>query len=235
MKALRTIIIDDEKHQRENIRMILNNHCSGIEVVAEGGSALEGMALLVKHNPDVIFLDVEMPGGTGFDLLNSIEILAAEVIFITAYGNHMQKAFKVNAFDYLVKPIDIEELITTVNRLKASKNRMNDAGHKISLPSSNGIIYIEKEDILYVRAQGSYAEVKLNSGKIILVSKNLKYIEALLPKEIFMRIHRSTLININEVKEFSRSEGGIVILDSGEGFNVSADCKDELLSRLADL
>ena len=235
MRTLRTIIIDDEKHQRENIRMIINNHCSDVEVVAEGSSALEGMALLVKHNPDVIFLDVEMPGGTGFDLLNSIETLEAEVIFVTAYGNHMQKAFKVNAFDYLVKPIDIEELMSTIERVKKLKIRPNETGSKISLPGSNGIIYIEKKEILLAKAQGSYAEIKLSSDKNLIISKNLKHIESLLVEDNFMRIHRSTLINLTCVKEFSRAEGGLVILNSGEEFHISPDCKDELLSRLADL
>lgn len=234
MNPLRAIIIDDESNQRGNVRMILEDHCTGVEVIAEGKSAIEGAALISKHNPDVVFLDVEMPGGTGFDLLNGIGKVDSEIILITAYTNYMQKAFKFNTFDYLVKPIDIDEMIKTIDRLKESKAALISSSRKISLPSTTGLVYIEKENITFIKAQGSYSEVQLETSKSMLISRNLKFFESILVEENFMRIHRSSIINLSHVKEFSRSEGGVVILSSGEILTVANDKRDELLEKLAN-
>ena len=234
MSILRTIIIDDEPNQRENIRLILEKHCTNIKIIAEGKSALEGAALVAKLDPDVVFLDIEMPGGTGLDLLKSYEDMDAQVVLVTAHENYMHDAFKVNVFDYLVKPIDIDEMIETVKRLHASARKEATQTRKIGLPSSNGLVYIEKEKIVFVGAQGSYSEVHFSSGEKMLISKNLKYFESILDEKTFMRIHRSSIANISHVKEFSRSEGGIVILSGGHEIQVSADRRDRLLEKLAE-
>lgn len=234
MTVLRAIIIDDESNQRGNIKMILEDHCTGVEVIAEGKSAIEGAALINKHNPDVVFLDVQMPGGTGFDLLDGIGKVDAEIILITAYTDYMQKAFKFNAFDYLVKPIDIDEMIKTVDRLKESRLPMSSGSLKISLPSTTGLVYVEKDKITVIRAQGSYSEVQLDDSKSLLISRNLKFFESLLGGENFMRVHRSSIINLSHVTEFSRSEGGLVVLSNGDSVPVANDNKDELLDKLAN-
>ncbi|MFT6921994.1 MAG: two-component system LytT family response regulator [Crocinitomicaceae bacterium] len=229
---LKAIIVDDESNQRENLRMILEGHCSGIEVVAEGKSALEGAGLIMKHNPDVIFLDVEMPGGTGLDLLQSLENVDAKVILVTAHANHMQEAFKVNVFDYIIKPIDIEEMIDTVDRIVSSTEVLTTESVKVALPSSNGLTFVNKEEILFIKAQGSYSEVQLKSGKSLLISKNLKFFESIITDKAFLRIHRSCIINLFHVAEFSKSDGGLVILSNGMEFPVGKDQRDVLLSAL---
>ncbi|MFT6246807.1 MAG: two-component system LytT family response regulator [Salibacteraceae bacterium] len=229
---LKAIIIDDESNQRENLRMILEGHCSGIEVVAEGKSALEGAGLILKHSPDVIFLDVEMPGGSGLDLLQSLEKVDAKVILVTAHANHMQEAFKVNVFDYIIKPIDIEEIIGTVDRVVSSTEILKTDSLKVALPSSNGLIFVNKEDILFIKAQGSYSEVQFKSGKSLLISKNLKFFESIITDKAFLRIHRSCIINLFHVAEFSKSDGGLVILSNGIEFPVGKDQRDVLLSAL---
>jgi two-component system LytT family response regulator len=231
---LKAIIVDDESNQRENLRMILEGHCSGVEVVAEGKSALEGAGLIMKHSPDVIFLDVEMPGGTGLDLLQSLEKVDAKVILVTAHANHMQEAFKVNVFDYIIKPIDIEEMIDTVDRIVNSSETLKTGSVKVGLPSSNGLIYVNKEDIVFIKAQGSYSEVQFKSGKPLMISKNLKFFESIIKDKAFLRIHRSCIINLLHVAEFSKMDGGLVILSNGQEFPVSKDQRDVLLSALQD-
>lgn len=235
MNLLQAVIIDDEPNHRENIRLILENYCEGVEIIAEGSSAIQGAALLAEHHPDVIFLDIEMPGGTGFDLIQAFEKIDAKIVLVTGHTGRMLDAFKVNVFDYIVKPIDIEEIQETVNRLKAAKSGDTSGTRKIGLPSSTGLIFIEKEGIEYIGANGSYAEVVLTSKKKVLVSKNLKYIDSLLMDNNFIRIHRSSIVNILHIKEFSRSEGGIVILSSGNELQVSPDKREELLEKLTSL
>ncbi len=232
---LKAIIIDDELNQRENIRLILEDYCSGIKVVGEGSSALEGASLLNKLNPDVIFLDIQMPGGTGLDLLKALYKIDPHVVLVTAHINYMKEAFKVNVFDYLVKPIDINELNNTVNRLHAIKQKHDTTSKKISLPSSTGYTYLEKDDIEYISANGSYSEVKCISGQKLLISKNLKHIESILSDTQFLRVHRSSIINTNHVREFSRSNGGIVVMKSGHETQVSADKRTVLLELLNQL
>lgn len=235
MRILRTVIIDDEPNQRENIRLILENHCENVKIIAEGKSAIEGAALVAKLNPAVLFLDIEMPGGTGLDLLKSYENMDTQVVLVTAHESYMHDAFKVNVFDYLVKPIDIDEMIDTVNRLHESARKEAIQTQKIGLPSSNGLVYVKKENIVFVSAQGSYSEVHFSSGEKMLISKNLKYFESILDENTFMRIHRSSIVHISHIKEFSRSEGGIVILSDGHEIQVSADKRERLLEKLAEL
>ena len=232
---IRAVIIDDESNQRENVRLILENHCDDVEVVAEGESAMEGMNIIKKHNPDVVFLDIQMPGGTGLDLLQTFEQLESKVVLVTAYANHMKDAFKVNVFDYLVKPIDIDEMIDTVDRIRNTIPKKTSSSSKVGLPSTTGFIYVEKKDIEYVGANGSYTEVYRCDEEKLLISKNLKYFENILDENQFMRIHRSSIVNIAHIKEFSRSQGGLVKLTSGHEIQVSSDKKNELLKRLEEL
>jgi two-component system LytT family response regulator len=235
MKMLRAIIIDDESNQRENIRLILEKHCAGVDVIAEGASAMEGISLLHKLSPDVMFLDVQMPGGTGLELLKTLDNLETKVVLVTAHSNHMQEAFKVRVFDYLIKPIDIHEMLDTVKRLQEIKSKETEGTRKVGLPSSTGYIYLEKEDIEYISANGSYSEVQCTSGQKLMISKNLKYLESILNDDQFIRVHRSSIINVRHVREFSRSEGGIVILTSGHETQVSSDKRALLLDRLEQL
>jgi two-component system LytT family response regulator len=231
---LTAIIIDDEKNLRENIRLILQNYCTGIEVVDEADSAIAGAGLIAKHRPDVIFLDIEMPGGSGLTLLDNFAETGAKVVLVTAHKNYMQKAFKANVFDYLVKPVDITELQETVERIRNQMSISAAQSSKVGIPSTNGVMYIEKDDLLYIQAQGSYSEVHLHEKESFLVSKNLKHFEKLLLDDQFLRIHRSSLINLRHVREFSRLDGGIVIMSNDQTLPVTKEKRDLLLLKMAE-
>lgn len=223
--------------------MILENYCENVEVVGEAESAVKGAVMITKLNPDLIFSDIEMPGGNGFSLLEALESVKAKIVLVTAHANYMKKAFKFNVFDYLVKPIDIEEFQNTIERVRKSiesevpseQVEIDSESTKMALPTSTGRLYIDYSEIVQISAQGSYSDVKLQSGKLILVSKNLKYFESAMNKRTFMRIHRSCIVNLTFIREFSKSERGKVILTNNDELPVSNENKEELLERLSRL
>jgi two-component system LytT family response regulator len=238
---LRAVIIDDELSSREILRNYLREYCGQVRVAGEAGTVAEGVEMIRKVNPQVVFLDVEMPFGNAFDLLEELPERDFETVFVTAYNQYALEALNQHAAYYLMKPIDIDELIRAVayvEEVVEKENRLEDrvlssrtpkVEGKITLPQLDGFQILDVSQILYCQADDNYTEIYL-SGKKILVSKTLKYFEEALAPFSFARIHKSFLVNINEVVRYKKGKGGSVILSNGKELMVSASRKKILLS-----
>lgn len=240
MTALKAIIIDDEEFARSSLFFLLQQNCPEVEITGIARSVAEARDLLAHHAIDLIFLDIAMPGGNGFDLIPDAQKQEAAVIFTTAYDQYALKAIKANALDYLLKPIDIDELQTAVekvaNHIKLFKNQnknddrisnlassLNSRAEikKLTLPFGQGFKMIDVDDIIYIEADSNYSVVHLVNQENITVSKVLREFEELLPTEQFVRVHKSNIINLNHLKEYNSKNGLQVFLKNGEVINIS--------------
>lgn len=237
--TLKAIIIDDEERARRLLGTALSEHCENIEVIASCSSVPEGVLAINRQKPDVVFLDIEMPEYSGFELLGFFREVDFEIIFVTAYNQYALQAFEVSAVDYILKPIRIDKLemaleklknkvsITTMfDRLETLKSNLaSDKIAKIAIPVSDGLVFIKTDDISHVAADGSYAIVWLINGSNMLVSKKLKYFEELLINQSnFYRVHRSHLVNMQNIQKYDRHESQ-VILENGTKLKVARDSK----------
>lgn len=238
---LKSIIVEDEANSREILRNYLGKYCSNVELLAEAATINEGLSLIKEHQPDLVFLDVEMPFGNAFDLLDQIPDRTFEVVFVTAYNQYAMEALNNHAAYYLMKPINIDELIKAVNyviEIKSGENalegkvlqaKLKKAEGKITLPQQDGFQVLEVSDIYFCKADDNYTEIYLEEKKI-LVSKTLKYFEEALSEFPFSRIHKSYLVNVNEIQKYKKGKGGSVILSNGKELSVSASRKAQLLA-----
>lgn len=238
---LRTIIVEDEANSREILRNYIAKYCDGVKLLGEASNIDEGLALIQQHQPDLVFLDVEMPFGNAFDLLDKIPDRAFETVFVTAYNQYAMDALNNHAAYYLMKPINIDELIKAVDYVKEIKEKENaldgqvlkartiKAEGKITLPQLDGFQVLEVGDIFFCKADDNYTEIYLEHKKIV-VSKTLKYFEEALTDFSFARIHKSYLVNVGEVVKYKRGKGGSVVLSNGKELSVSASKKAALLS-----
>jgi len=244
---LRSIIIDDEPHNAAILKNDLAQYCTAVEVVSVCYSAKEGIMAIKKEKPDLIFLDIEMPWMNGFEMLEVLGEIYFSVIFTTAHDQFAAKAFRISAVDYLLKPIDAGDLKEAVR--KAQQKVEQQQGHanienllrnfkqpssqqKIALPYRDGYEFVEVTHIIYCQAEGAYTKVFLDNKKYIVVSKTLGDIEELLPTDLFQRIHHSTVVNLDYVTHFVRSDGGYVKLQTGENLIVSKSKKEAVMERL---
>ncbi len=239
---MKAVIIDDEAKARRILEALLTEHCDEIEVVAMADDVPSGVKAINKEKPDVVFLDVEMPGYSGFQLLEFFDQVDFEIIFTTAYSEHALKAFEVSAIDYLLKPIQIDQLTKAVKKLlnkgnqqstekiNALKSNLKDNKiSKIALPVADGFLFAKPDEILYLKAESSYTNIILSSAKTILVSKTLKEFEKLIDHPHFMRVHRSYLVNLNHVKQFVKTDGGHLEMVNGDIVYFSKEKRDDLL------
>ncbi|UII80830.1 LytTR family DNA-binding domain-containing protein [Flagellimonas sp. CMM7] len=238
---LRTIIVEDEANSREILRNYIAKYCDGVKLLGEASNIDEGLALIQQHQPDLVFLDVEMPFGNAFDLLDKIPDRTFETVFVTAYNQYAMDALNNHAAYYLMKPINIDELIKAVDYVKEIKEKENaldgqvlkartiKAEGKITLPQLDGFQVLEVGDIFFCKADDNYTEIYLEHKKIV-VSKTLKYFEEALTDYSFARIHKSYLVNVGEVVKYKRGKGGSVVLSNGKELSVSASKKAALLS-----
>ncbi len=245
---LRAIIIDDEASSRNALRQKLVNHCPEVNVIAECENGEQGITSIETNNPDIIFLDVEMPRMNGFTMLQQLNEHDFEIIFITAYDHYAIKAIRFSALDYLMKPVEINDLKTAVEkadlkRKKQSGNRSletllhNLANNKkeqqrIAIPSMEGLQFVETADIIYLEAHSNYSSFYLLGNKKITVSKTLKDFEELLPQNIFIRIHHSYIININQIEKYIKGEGGQVLMKNGVLLDVARRKKEEFMKAI---
>lgn len=248
---LRVVIVEDEKHSRETLKNLLMEFCKDVEVAGFGSTVQEAVEVIGSTSPDLVFMDIELQTGTGFDVLKQLEHLNFEVIFTTAFEHYAIKAIKFSSIDYLLKPIDIEELqhaVDTARKRKDQKERteqlqllIKNISHvhsdkkKICLATSTGLEFINLTDILYCEADGSYTNFYLSPDKKLTVSKNLKEYEYLLADYNFMRVHNSFLINLFEVKRFVKSEGGYILMNNDRQVSISSGKREEFLERMATL
>ncbi|NHF58333.1 response regulator transcription factor [Flavobacteriaceae bacterium TP-CH-4] len=238
---LKTIIVEDEANSREILRNYLAKYCPEVTLVGEAASIQEGLQLIDKHTPDLIFLDVEMPFGNGFDLLDEVPDRTFETVFVTAYNQYAMDALNNRAAYYLMKPINIDELVKAVGYVleirkkedaledRVLRPKLKSVEGKITLPQQDGFQVLNVNDILYCKADDNYTEIYLENKKI-LVSKTLKYFEEALSDFAFARIHKSYLVNVNEVVKYRKGKGGSVVISSGKELLVSASKKKELLA-----
>lgn len=249
MKAL---IVDDEKKSRESLRMLVTEFCDDVEVVWTAGSIAKTLEGIDKFNPDVVFLDIRLRQETGFDLFKNLDEINFEVVFTTAYSEYAIKAIKFSAVDYLLKPIDIDELQFAVKkvreRIKAQEvprekieallqnlKPTESSNFKIALPTAKGLMFVKLDEIIYCTGQSNYTEFYIKNRAKVVVSKTLKEYEDMLSDYNFFRIHKSYLINLNEINEYIRGEGGYVIMNDNASLDVSKRRKELFLKEISSL
>ena len=238
---LSAVIIEDEVNSREILRNYLVKYCPQVAILGEAGTIKEGIALIEKELPNLVFLDVEMPFGNAFDLLEELPNRTFETVFVTAYNQYAMEALNQHAAYYLMKPINIDELIKAVDYVSEIKSKeealegkvlqpkLRQVEGKITLPQQDGFQVLNVADILYCKADDNYTEIYLENKKI-LVSKTLKYFEEALSQFSFARIHKSFLVNVNEVVKYKKGKGGSVVVSNGKELLVSASKKKDLLA-----
>ncbi len=248
-ETIRAILIDDEPYCTAGLVIDLQSTCPEVEVIATCNSAKEGLQQIKMLQPDVVFLDIEMPWMNGFELIELLQPINFEIIFVTAYDQFAVRAFRLSAVDYLMKPVDSSLLREAVDRLEGRKVNSSirqqkisqllsnikspvSSKPKISVPNRDGLDLISIDEILYCMASSSYTEIFLIDGNKKLVSRVLKDIAFQLESFNFLRIHQSYLINMEHLKSFHRSDGGFVEMINGDQFPVSRGRKQELIARL---
>ncbi|MFP2995810.1 LytTR family DNA-binding domain-containing protein [Spongiivirga sp. MCCC 1A20706] len=238
---LQAIIVEDEETSREILKNYLKKYCPNVTVMAEASNITDALALIKKQEPDLLFLDVEMPYGNAFDLLEKVGHHNFETVFVTAYDHYAIDALNSHASYYLLKPISIDELIKAVDHVTAIKTKenelqervltpvLNHINGKITIPQQDGFEVVEIADILYCKADDNYTEIYIGNKKKV-VSKTLKYFEDSLSDFPFARVHKSYLVNINAIAKYRKGKGGSVVLNTGKEIMVSASRKAALLS-----
>lgn len=239
---IKIILIDDEPKAIRSLEWEIDNFCEGVEVMATFTKPQEAIAYLEHNDPDCVFLDVEMPEMDGFQFLDHFKKRNFCVVFITAYNQYAIKAIKENAMDYLLKPIDSDDLVLTIEKLKADKRnaRTYDAleerlslynSKRIAIPADGKLIFLNPEDIRYCESDGNYCKIHLVDKKSLFISKKLKEISALLPEEEFFRVHNSYVINMKMVSEYLKTDG-YVVLDNQKKIPVSRNKKSAFLDKI---
>lgn len=234
---MKAIIIDDEKRARVSLTLLIEEYCPNVTLVAECENLPEGVKAIRKHNPDIVLLDIEMPGHSGLELLDFFEESEVNfaIIFTTAYNEYALQAFKFSAIDYLLKPINPEQLCVAITRLEKQKQKIENFKllreniqrenlSKIAVPSGNSLIFIDTAKISYIKGEGSYSEVFCNNGSKNLVSRNLKNFEDILCSDHrFLRVHKSYIVNLQQVVTYNKSDGGYLTLEDKSTVPVSVD------------
>ncbi len=241
---LRTIIIDDEAHMRQTLEKMVGSFCPNIKMVATADSVKSGVEKIGNLHPDLILLDIKMKDGTGFDLLKQLQPVDFKVIFITAYNQYAIKAFKFSAIDYLLKPVDPDELTEAVNKVESVMQKdfntqlgaleenilsQDKANRKIILKTMDNVHLVKTRNINYCESEGSYCAIHLLNGKKILVSNVLKDYDELLKDAGFYRVHKSFLINIRHIERFEKADGGYVVLENEIKVPVASRKREELM------
>lgn len=252
---IRAIIIDDEPLAIESLGLILKKKCKDdVQVIASSNSAHLGKSLIEEHQPDLVFLDVEMPGMSGIDLVRSFSNPAFHVVFITAYDAYAIEALRLSAIDYLLKPVEADDIVSVVAKIKTgirkNENLLSSqiqnlekffaqnsvsSESRIGIAMADKIVFINISDILYCDAQGVYTNIYLHDGNKLVASKPLGDFESQLSTHKFFRIHHSTLINLNHIKEFQRFNGGYVVMQNSAKLEVSHRKRKDFLDAIDGL
>jgi two-component system LytT family response regulator len=242
---IKAILIDDEVHCLDTLSILLNEYCPQVEVMERCGSAKDGLVAIEKHQPVLVFLDIEMPVMNGFELLEMFPELPFAVIFTTSYDQYAIKAIRFSALDYLLKPIDPKELVTAVHKIQIQKqlpsaeqfrmlmsqiNHKETGFHKIAVPTSEGFELIPADQVISCEADDNYTYLFLKNKEKIIACRTLKEMEEQLKDfNFFVRVHHSYMVNLNEVTKYVRGEGGYLIMSDGSTVNVSRSRKEALM------
>lgn len=223
---LTAIIVDDELHGRENLNILLENYCPEIKVLGKAESVIIAKELVKKNNPDVIFLDINMPVLDGFDFLEDFDDRNFMIVFVSAHSEYGIKAVKSGAADYLLKPINIKELKQTVKKLltlknKNDKEKLYTENDKLIIPDSHGFNILIINDIIRLEAEGNYTKIFLKDNKSLTITKTLKDFEDSIINDNFFRIHKSHIVNIHLIKEYKNIDGGFITMIDGSKIEIS--------------
>ena len=248
---IKALIIDDEKHCSDNLEWQLKKYCPGIDIMAVCDSAENGLLQINHHQPQLIFLDVEMPVMNGFEMLGQLKEINFDIIFTTAFNQYAIRAIKFGALDYLIKPIDKDELSEAVNKfmnhtrrdslkqltaLLSHIKKSNDLSfQKIALPTMHSYELVPLNNIMLCESNNNYTNVRLNNGQSILISKTLKQVEDLLDMRPFFRVHNSFLVNLQYAIRYVKGEGGYLVLNNDMNVPVARSKKEELLKLIMHL
>jgi len=254
---INALIVDDEKPARDALQYMINTYCEGINIVGQAKSAVEARGILNNVQVDALFLDISMPNENGFELLESIDSQKYLFVFVTAYDQYILRALRASAVDYLQKPIDVQELIQTIEKLKRIhkpkqpsdirsdsyqqtlnslvKNISGKKGvHRLCLPGMQGFTVLDVDDILYLDADSNYTIFHLTNLKKIVVSKSIKEYEEVLDPSIFFRVHKSSIVNLKYLKEFSKVDGYYAIMSDNSSISVSRRRLPDFLKAVED-
>jgi two-component system LytT family response regulator len=244
---LNAIIIDDEPYCCEILAAMLESDCSDVTVVNISNNGLDGLLAIRQHSPHLVFLDVEMPKMNGFEMLEQLPSVNFHLIFTTSYDQYALKAFRFSAVDYLLKPIDRHELQKAVQKviqrslpplpqqLEILMQRIHHNGssvNKIALPTMDGLQMVLIADIISCESDDNYTVFLLKNKKKVVVSSTLKEVEEILEEHHFIRVHRSYLVNLNEIEKYQKGEGGYLVMSDGSTVDVSRNKKEVLLKKL---
>lgn len=243
------LIIDDEKNGRENLAGLVRQYCPQLKIVAEAATVAEAILKIEEFQPRLIFLDIEMPGGNGFKLLEHFKTFPFEVIFVTAYDNYAIKAIRFSASDYILKPINLNELIDAVEKVSQRvrqqienerirqlyQNSLHPSNPKIGLPTGERIEFVEVKTIIRCQGESNYTHLYFTAKKPLLVAKSLVEFEELLGDHGFIRVHKSHLVNLNHVTSISKNDGGTLNLSNGDSVLISRRRKDFVTESLKNL
>lgn len=239
---LKAIIIDDEKHGQETLSRMLTDYCKNVEVLAVADSISSGIAVINKYQPNLVFLDIVMPMENGLTLFEYFEKPDFDVIFTTAFDKFAVKAFRLSAIDFLLKPIDLEELREAISRatikksseeaqvkLEILQSNFNNTFNKLTLPTKDGYVIVELEDIIRCEAQGNYSLFHLKNGDKIITSKTLKLYDDLLKEFNFFRTNRSNIVNLNHIKKYGKNRNTFVTMSDGTTLSLSEGRRSQFI------
>jgi two-component system, LytTR family, response regulator len=248
MEMLKAILVDDELSSLQNLQQKIAEFCPELKIVATPNKPEEAIFLIRHYKPDVVFLDIEMPRMNGFRMLEELQDTDAEIIFTTAYNHYAIDAIRISAFDYLMKPISVEDLQNAVTRLmvkhkrqtseklsvlKKSLQENRSQEDRIAIPTSEGMEFINIKNIVRIESSSNYSKLHLLSGQTVLVTRLLKDFEEMLLPYRFYRVHHSHVINLAYIKKYIRGEGGQIVMQNGDVIDVARRKKDEFLKLIA--
>jgi two-component system, LytTR family, response regulator len=248
---IRALIIDDEKHCCDNLQWQLKTYCPEIDIIGVSNNPEKGLQQIHHHQPQLIFLDVEMPGMTGFEMLEALTDINFDIIFTTAFDQYAIRAIKFGALDYLIKPVDKDELLEAINKflnrtqrdslkqlsaLLTHIRKSNDLSfQKIALPTLHGYELVPLNNIIFCESSSNYTNIHLNGGQHLLISRTLKDIEDLLDRQPFFRVHNSYVVNLQYAVRYIKGEGGHLVLNNDISIPVSRNKKEELLKLITHI
>jgi len=245
---IKTVLVDDEIDSIKVLQRLLSAYCPDVMVVGKADGVETGLHVIQTTKPDLVILDIEMTHGNAFDLLNQLQPIDFQVIFVTAFDNYAIRAFKYSAVDYLLKPVDIDDLRGAVERagrkvqgrsfidqmetLLYNVETFQLTQQKMAVPTLTGLVFIPIKDIMRFEAKGSYTSIYLTNTEEIVATRNIKEYEDLLPDAIFCRVHNSHIINLHKIQKYHKGRGGYIIMEDGSNIEVASRRREEFLRRL---